>query len=200
MPEIPHYGGGGLSDAIVYLEEPYHEFWFHLGRFISHFSQLESSLLFLLWDIAETNDKISGALFHGHRVDAAKDAINNILLATGQIDKKDRLAAPFAQLTVINTIRNHLVHWGANKDEKNIFTVSNTSRFPLKPKTFGVSIDDFKAMDIDLFIIKMLLDAERTYLPQHERDFLLSRQPKSWRYKPPQPYPQPKMPNQDQSI
>ncbi|MDR3464229.1 MAG: hypothetical protein P4L76_18145 [Beijerinckiaceae bacterium] len=199
MPEIPNYGGGGLGDATVFFEEPYHEFWFHLGRFVSQFAKAESALLFLLWDVAGTSEEVSGAIFNGVRAEGARDAINNILTATKQTDRMERLRSPFSQMATIGTIRNNLVHWGAAKSEDD-FIVTNTNRKPLKPKTFSISIDDFKDMGTDLFFILAMLVAERSDANEETRA-IVARDfaPRPWRYKPPQPSPEPKMRDQDRS-
>jgi hypothetical protein len=95
------------------FEEPYHDYWFHLGKFVHSFSRAEANLLEFLRNHAKAPDEILAVLLSGTRVDTAKDYINKILEVTNQHDVKGRLEKPFAQLKTINTVRNNIVHWGA---------------------------------------------------------------------------------------
>ena len=81
MPYIPDddpkAGLGAAEDA---FDEPYHEYWFHLGRFIHAFTQAEVQLLFLLRSLSGLNIKNAGVIFHSTRVEHATALINNILM------------------------------------------------------------------------------------------------------------------------
>ena len=170
------------------FEEPYHEYWYDLGRFIHAFARAEAALLFLLRDVSGLSKRRAGVLFNGVRSDEARVTINGFLDATKQPEKKNRLKRPFAQIAAIGTIRNNIVHWGATTDLGLYFTVSNIDRSPLRPLEYTVSIPDFKNMCEDLALIASLLDCEISGSGWTEklRDGI-SRIP--WRYKPPQPSP-----------
>lgn len=94
------------------IDEPYQNYFFHLGRFAHEFSLVEGSLLILLRNQMKSPDEVSSVFLSGVRVDAAKNHINSILDSRGDLITRDRLARSLAQLTTINTIRNHILHWG----------------------------------------------------------------------------------------
>ena len=178
------------------LEEPYHDYWFHLGKFIHAFAQIEAQLLLLLVRTAGLSGIKAGALFHGIRQEGARDSINNLLQATKQFEKKRRLESSFAQIATIGTVRNNIVHWGARLDGFGLFVVSNSERKPLKRKTYSVTIDEFRSMNSDLSRISFILMAERGYIKaSHEMIEKYALLP--WLYKPPQPCPPKNRPLQD---
>jgi hypothetical protein len=56
MPVISDYlDEGGLGAAQKAFDQPYHEYWFHLGRFIHGYAMAEARLLFLLWRLSGTS-------------------------------------------------------------------------------------------------------------------------------------------------
>jgi len=133
MPYIPDgEQKEGLGAMVGAFEEPYHEYWYHLGRFIHAFARAEAALLFLLRDVSGLSKRRAGVLFNGVRSDEARVTINGFLDATKQPEKKNRLKRPFAQIAAIGTIRNNIVHWGATTDLGLYFTVSNIDRSPLR--------------------------------------------------------------------
>jgi hypothetical protein len=192
MPYIPDdTPDRGLGAAVSAFEEPYHEYWYHLGRFIHAFAQSEAVLLALLGDISGLSKRRAGVLFSGTRAEAARDLINGFLDATQQAEIKKRLERPFGQMATIGTVRNNLVHWGATTDIPTggtSFTVSNVSRTPVKPKEYTVSISDMKNMCRDLALIAVLLQLEIGSQDSMEilREGLAQM---SWQYRPPQPSP-----------
>jgi hypothetical protein len=186
MPYIPE-SKNALSALITSVDEPYHEYWYHLGRFIHAFARTEAQQLSILRDVSGLTKARAGVLFTGTRSEEARDLINSFLEATGQQERKMRLSKPFAQFAAIGTVRNNVVHWGATTDFDLVFTVSNKDRSPIRPKEFYVSIEDFKNMYTDLTTIDAHFECD-------QRDNILNELNRSllqipWRYKPPQPSP-----------
>ncbi|MEJ0095130.1 MAG: hypothetical protein WDN46_17450 [Methylocella sp.] len=179
-----------LDRMVETLQEPYHDFWFQLGKFIHTFALAEAELLLLLKYVSGLSGPKAGALFSGARQEGARDTINNILQATKKNIKKKRLERPFAQLATIGTVRNNLVHWGATHDRGNgeSFLVSNEARKPLKPRTYSVTVQDLNDMCDDIIRIVFLMQYEReaSDIPLTQRDVFAQ---KSWLYTPPQPPP-----------
>lgn len=199
MPYIPDEKNDDIvSHLIALFDEPYHEYWFHFGRFIHSFAKMEAELIYLLRDISGLSKTKAGVLFSGIRNEGARDFINNLLEASGQQERKARLAWPFSQIGVLGTVRNNLVHWGSTASGKD-FLVSNADRYPLKPKAFLVTIEDFRKMCNDISFILPLLSYERknNAMTPDQRDLLVDGL--SWQYKPPQPSPPGKMQHQDRS-
>jgi hypothetical protein len=188
MPYTVEPEGDELDRIVAALQEPYHNFWFHLGKFIHMFALAEAEHLVLLKYVSGLSGQKAGALFTGMRVEGAREAITNILVSTNQTIKLERLKVPFAQLATIGTIRNHLVHWGAKHEGQDTesFLVSNEARKPLNPKTFSVTIQDLDDMENDIIRAVSLLQWEREVsdIPLTQRDKIAQ---KPWLYRPPQP-------------
>src|SRR5277367_4321933 len=174
MPYIPDdEPEPGLGGADSLFEEPYHQFWFHFGRFMHIYAIAEAQLLFLLTHISGLSQIEAGVVFSGTGCEAARTLMTKLLTATNQAEKQARLKYPFDQMAVIGTVRNHLVHWGASAAPDGTFLVSNASRSPLKPRDYSVTIEDFKDMYHDLVSIIILLMLERNDSPPPLRDRLL---------------------------
>lgn len=193
MSEAPYSRSALISTLKQLSEEPYHDYWYHLGKFVHHFAQAENRLLYVVRELTNMADPIAGIVFSGTRLDAAKDLINKILDATGQADRKLRLGRTMDQLSAIGTIRNNVLHWGARHDGQGLL-VSNASLKPTpsKLKEFHITIEDFTKMIDDLERIGLLIMTENNDKFTFEgpwKEFALA----PWRYKPPQPSP-PKTP------
>jgi hypothetical protein len=149
-------------------DEPYKEYWKELGRFIHMFSQTEQRLMALLAKIVGVNSKIAGAIFSGTRAESGKDLINRVLDATGRSDVKKRLEYPLAQLGVINTVRNNLVHWGAHHDGSPDLLVSNSFQSPIPDRLteFRLGPKDMQAMQHDLVKIGFFFLLEQHPSPE----------------------------------
>jgi hypothetical protein len=93
-----------MANPIDYFRE--------LGLFIAEFGSTESWLLLALQDQSNVRPPLSQALFAGFKVAAAKDAINRVREVKG-LPVIPRVASAFAQLTEITTLRNDIVHYGA---------------------------------------------------------------------------------------
>ena len=170
------------------LDGPYHDYWLHLGRLIHEFSRVEFFLQYALRQFSGMTPEVSGAVSGEFRVAAAKDAINRVLVAKGDLEIRDRLKGPFDQLGVINGVRNDIVHWGALDDGSVDFLVSNSQRLfaPERLREFRVSLRDLRAMSLDLFRISShLIDEIRGPVPdEHDEEWAKVRELK-WLYRPP---------------
>jgi hypothetical protein len=186
---------GKNAALIAALDEPYVEYWKALGQFISEFARTEKTLQFLLRHYAEVSENVGKAIFHGTRIDAAKDHINRILEATDNLEAKNRLERPFAQLGVISGMRNNIVHWGSTRKGPDDFLVSNSSLAHTKERLreFQISPRALRAMSLDLFAISVhfVMEMRRAGEPEIVEEFSeIVNAP--WLYKPPQPTPQTK--------
>lgn len=180
-------------------EEPYHEYWYKLGKFVHQFAQAEGRLLCLVRQVAGIQDPISGLVLSGLRQEAARDLLNRILDATDQQQRKDRLQRPLEQLATIATIRNNIIHWGAIHDGNPELLVSNTALGPTpqRLKEFRIHPSDLDNMCEDLERINVLIMTENNpSFPDDGAWGKYMRRP--WLYKPPQPSP-PKPPQAAQS-
>lgn len=182
---------------VAVLEEPYRDYWAALGRFIHEFSAVENTLRALVLYHAGVEDKIGRAVFHGLRVDNAKDTVNRILEAKGDHAAKARLEDPFAQLGVIASMRNNIVHWGAELADEAGLRVSNR-RLAITPdrvRSYTVSAEHLGQMQQDLLRIHTLFMMEIYGHPDpaiYESNFAETVRAQTWLYKQPQPAPRPK--------
>jgi hypothetical protein len=192
------YRGLGLGALSYLIEEPYHEYYFHLGRFIHAFAKAEDILLELLRMVSGLSKARAGVVFHGTRAEGARDLIFRLLEARKDTALKKRLEPIFAQMATIGTMRNNIVHWGSTHSIDNTFFVSNEKLKPLKPKSFYFDINDFDRMGSDISKIILLLQYEININAISKEDYETFVQ-YPWRYKPPQPYRKPKARNLDQA-
>lgn len=183
------------------LEEPFRDFWLHLGKFLFYFAQIEQQVIDMLVELSGLSSTEAGVVFHGTRQESARDLINRLLDAKGQYERKERLREPFSQIGAIGTVRNNLVHWGAEMTGDGVFSVSNAHRKPLKPKEFEITVIDFEDMLSDMLKISVLISFETTRpwvaVKPGGLDALLEQ---PWQYKPPQPSLPQKTPNLDRTI
>jgi hypothetical protein len=188
MPYIPDLKQPGLGALEAVMDEPYHEYWFHLGRFIHAFTQAEVQLLFLLRSLSGLNIKNAGVIFHATRVEQATALIKNILYVSDQAETKEHLKRPLEQLSVIATIRNNILHWGAKAEIDGSFRISNKKYHPIKPKDFTVNVPDLNNLHKDVRNIFLILWHE-THGPAEDDRFYRKLALAPWQYKPPQPIP-----------
>lgn len=84
--------------------------YFHtFGLFIDSFANLEATLAWFLRDIAGVDAETGRAIFSGTRVETAVSHIKRIFEARGQ-QMPPRLLGALSQISVINGMRNDLVH------------------------------------------------------------------------------------------
>jgi hypothetical protein len=169
-------------------DEPYERYWAALGKFIHAFSLAEGRLISFLKTEAKVSNEIGGVLFHGTRIEAAKELLNNILTMTGQTEKKKRLETPINQLSAIATVRNNIIHWGARHDGREDLLVSNTDKYPIRPKEFRISPADLERMYSDLNKINVWLLVEQ-HPTTSDQDVWSVFFAQPWLYTPPQPSP-----------
>jgi len=88
MPYIPDDEpdptGLGIVGIDRVFEEPYHQFWFHFGRFMHTYAIAEAELLFLLTNISGLSGVEAGVVFSGMGCDAARTMITKLLTHLGQ--------------------------------------------------------------------------------------------------------------------
>jgi hypothetical protein len=200
-------GGGVVGNEITAKEfdaliaemnEPYVDYWAALGKFVHLFSGVEALLQALVFKLAGVSDEIGKAMFPGLRVDVAKDVINRLLDAKGDVAAKERLREPFAQLGQINAVRNNLIHWGA-QDTGNGLQVSNERIAHTKEKLrrYTVSAEMLADMREDLATIEWSILRETIpaeYIRGFDAKAVASFAQRPWRYTPPPQSPPPKPP------
>lgn len=92
----------------------------------------------------------------------------------------------FSQLTVINGVRNNIVHWGGLQLESGDYLVSNLHAAPVeKGRGHRVNVADMNAMVEDLHDIcaALVVARERTRMIGRAK-FNPQPLPASWQYKP----------------
>jgi len=171
------------------LSEPYKEYWVELGKFIHTFSNAEGTLMEMIRHLSKLRPEVAGAVFGSVRFDAAKDMLTRVLIASGKQDVRERLKPSMAQFAAINTMRNHIVHWGAVAQTTDVLLVSNRrlSPPPDKLNEFVVSAELLGAMrqDLDRINVHLIIEKRPVRGQQRLYDEYLSR---PWLYKPPPPF------------
>lgn len=158
-----------------------------LGEFIEEFAQTEHHLRRLLMRHAGVTEAIGRALFQSGRIAEMKDSINRILDATGNDKAKAGLDPFFAQLSVISSVRNNIMHWGGYQLSSGEFLVTNLHMAPVeKGRGHRVSAADLEDMLWDLSTISaaFIIARQRVKLSGKFRFPVPYPAPKTWRYKP----------------
>jgi len=92
-------------------------YWTALGRFASQFSQLERQLQLYLMIEAGVDFKLAPAIFSGVKIDAAKSYIKRLRELKGRAED-EFLNRLFAQISIVTTARNDILHYGTSLDAK----------------------------------------------------------------------------------
>jgi hypothetical protein len=131
-----------------------------LGRFATMYARAESSAHAALCRCAKTDGAISAALFSGVRVRQAGDFIRRIMEATAVAqDAIDEFVEYRDQLYAITTVRDAILHLGAQSVAEGEGFVSDTLRahLPAKVRTFPISPKILDDMTEDLRKIGLYL-------------------------------------------
>lgn len=191
-----------LDDIIIGPPTPSQSAYFlALGRFMHAFAQVERTLFHVLWKQSGTSYEVAKAVFSGARADTARDYINRILDATDQA-RPPELTRAFAQFGIITKARNDIVHYGADFEAPEQFTVSNfiAAHVPSKRQTTVISAEILDDMRADLTPIGGVLASHLWRLVCAEEGLKTSRMDQMlatyaeqipWRYKPQRLSPQP---------
>ena len=167
------------------------EFLIQLGKFVLDFAEIERFMHIFLHGMAGVRESIGPALLSGIRLDQAQSLINRILDTEEDTFNKSYLKRHFDQLGVINQVRNNILHYGADFQDRNTVVVSNriVAHIPSRVREYEVTTHDLKSMSKDLQIIKtaIFVTLGRETLPPEMLDHYLSIAQTSWLYKQAQP-------------
>jgi len=164
-----------------------------LGEFIHVFSQVEAQLQYALWNEAGVSPEVAKAVFSGVRLDQGKNLIIRLQDATRK-ERNTLLDSAFAQLKILTSARNDIVHYGARFEGGKIhISTAMAAHVPERLRVTPIGKDTFQAMISDLHHIKWVVIlhmlSKGTPPPQYERD-VLSASERPWQYRPPQQPPQ----------
>ena len=122
-----------------------------LGRFVDMFSRVETTVTLTLWHYAKTSPEIARVIFAGARMDLSSTFIKQLAETTGApTDLQTDLAEVLQQASIINKVRNDILHYGANFVAEGAATVSNFIRAKGEPSSFPISPDLLADMTKDL--------------------------------------------------
>jgi hypothetical protein len=172
------------------------EYWRGLGQLIETFGHMEARLFELLAHLSGLTLPMARAVFRNARTDDMIQHVQRI----GQVKANaaaDELQVLFAQLRVIATIRNSLVHFpsdSATEGDARISTNESRQTMPEKATAHRVSPEVLADMTADLeritFHFHLLAYYQTSPDQRRERLAMLFG---AWRYKSP-PTPPPKSP------
>lgn len=163
-------------------------YFFRLGMFIHKFAEVEKWLLMALAKQAKVKSPLAQALFPGVRIDVAKTTIRRIREVEG-IPESEILKRAFDQLTCITTLRNDLVHYGAQFQGDWEPHVSNqVAAMPGKERKTVATPELLNQATIDLQTIMTAIFLE--FFQNEEENLeqsLIDSAQQPWRYKPAPP-------------
>ena len=168
-----------------------------LGRFIIAWTDVETELYQVLLSYSKVSHAVGRALFSGTRARSMMDFIRSIAHNTAMDhDRKENLEYVFVQLTTINTMRDHLVHYTSSsysykEPQKRVVANTRASRYG-NGKGYEIDAKTIEAMTWDLYGIANHLNMHwgpRTGSFQAWRENPEDSEPTPWSYNPPQPIP-----------
>jgi hypothetical protein len=172
-----------------------------LGRFVSRFSQVETTLQTSLWIIARIKPPVAPAIFNGLKIEGCLQVIKRIADAKNwSAAKKKRLEEITNRLGPINRLRNDILHYGAsiNLSMEDAWLLSNKryAHIPQKIRetliTPAILNDASSDLDKLFYLIIFLgLDDRGTKFSRSTKATLQKSFPAAlggaWLYKPPPP-------------
>lgn len=134
-------------------------YYLGLGRFIDKFAKIEICVQMLLWHLSEVHPRTAQAIFSGTKTDTAVSFIRRIFESRHE-ELPEILSNAFAQLSIISTVRNDLVHYGAQYDEEAKLIASNALvALPGKERKIPISRRVLEHLWGDLVTIEYCLNA-----------------------------------------
>lgn len=179
-----------LSDFFYKKITPPDETYFDaLGRFVDMFAKAETAIQFVFWHYAKINHDVARALLTGVRSDDVLNRLNR-LRQVGQMSDKtfNELKPLLEQYSQINSVRNGILHYGAQAAEDGSRFVSDAFKAltPIDAKVFPISTSLLTDMTYDLRKIAVHLHTGHmgrpSLLAKHE--WINELLCKPWRYKP----------------
>jgi hypothetical protein len=160
-------------------------FFFELGRFVNQFSTSESLVFLFLADLLKMNKDECNAITSGAKIEVCCSYIKRVYEARSTEIPND-VSQCLDQVSIINKLRNDLLHRGATSD----FTVSNEVRaLPGRVESYKIDLQMLRNATQDLSKITMTLNLVINPVddisPERERMKEVANGP--WRYKPPSP-------------
>jgi hypothetical protein len=163
-----------------------------LGGFIDMFARVETAITLTLWAYAKTNQNIAKIIFAGAKIEISSKYIKQLADVTDSPkETRDDLDAVLQQLSIINGVRNDIVHFGATSITEGRAIVSNALKAKGKPTVFPISPTALDNMTADLLKIIFHLNYRHLGRSIPLSAFVLDALDKvlhsPWRYKHPVP-------------
>ena len=170
-----------------------------LGRFIIAWTDAETELYQVLLSYSNVSHAVGRALFSGTRARSMIDFIRSIAHNTAMdYDRKEDLEYVFAQMVIINTMRDHLVHYTSSsysyrteEPQKRVVANTRASRYG-KAIGYEISAETIEKMTRDLYGIANHLNMHWGPRPGSFQAWRVNPEGSEllpWSYKPPQPIP-----------
>ena len=168
-------------------KDPYYD---ALGRFVTAFSQVETTLLRALWTLARLQAPYAQAVLSGVRIEGAMGLINRIADAEKWApEKRQDWQKIFAHIGLINKLRNDILHYGTTvfgsvrvvSNEAVAHTPERVREIHIAPKILDKATEDLW----DIFMFLMVLGGAEIYGRKPATILRDLRRRKTWRYKQP---------------
>lgn len=164
------------------------EYYLHLGRFVSEFTEIECSMQVALWRLSKIQSPVAQAVFSGVRAEEANNKITRIGEAENwSAERKEAWKSISDHLGILRTLRNDILHYGAHWQPDGTWIVTNKPyvHIPQKVTQTPVTIDALKDATADLnklslHLFNFLFGDE---MPVNGLLHLSSELHRAWRYK-----------------
>lgn len=168
------------------------EYYEALGRFVQIFAEAEQVAAQTLWAYAKTERAIATVIFGGTRIEQGSDYLKHLIrLGVVPSERVADLQAVLSQLSTINKVRNHLLHYGTEGIAEGKGVVSDAWRAKAQPTEFPISVDVLGKMQGDLRKIIAHLGYRHLGRPwpkaANNVELLEQTLQRAWQYKHPSP-------------
>jgi hypothetical protein len=189
MPLNPIVKTCHVRSFLRQYKDPYYD---ALSRFVTAFSQVETTLLHALWRLAQLKSPYAQAVLSGVRIEGAMGFVNRIADAEKwPADKRADWQKLFTQIGLINRLRNDILHYGT-MSFGSVRVVSNEAVAHVSDRVREIHVTptilDKATKDLwDIFLFVTLLSTApgEVYVSRKPQTILRGLKRKTWRYKQP---------------
>jgi hypothetical protein len=171
--------------------EQYREYHLALGEFLDAFSRIEEGLHLVLQMRARVPQKVARAIWSATNVDLSISLTKRLMdVLNTAPPERDELDHNFSQISVINSVRNDILHYGARLQfggkHEGAFVATNTraAHVDARLRIIVVTPQLLQNMTADLYHISEQLTLLSGTYPANVADRFGEVKRVPWRYKP----------------
>jgi hypothetical protein len=174
----------------IFLRLYTQEYYQALGRFVTEFTEIECSMQIALWRLSNVKTPVAQAVFSGVRADDACNKISRISEAENWPEtRRAEWKVVADRLGILRTLRNDILHYGANWQPDGSWIVTNkdyvhashkVKNTPVTVTVLADASDDLQRLSLRLFRFLFADEMSEKGLRNLDQGLRIA-----WRYIPP---------------